>query len=1113
MSAQNISYNFSAVLSPAGGSVSPKTCVVGTASGWVVASSANLAGGLVPQAMATSAGNAGQSITIQHTGIIPGVLGAGALTYATVDAGGLIQRTVTPGPTDLVVGTVYANGDVGLSFPGRYIAAGGSTTGSLVSSTSFIPGQAFRSSKTSAGRANDVVANHRTHEFTGVALANISPGAAGAFQTTGLVDPTIFNLGAGVRCAVGVDVSGNPVRATDVACVSDPNWLGTCDELGTITIAPRRDTVYNVLDFGAVADSDTLYGFKDPAVPSFVEATDNRAAFLAAYAAMERSGFGATIYVPAGNYYCNGTLSFTGTVPVRLLGAHGDGQGSNNPSVLVFPAFNFRNNVKTKGSCLVFNPVGSSVEYIQVTQPASQFPGPWTNPLFLETKDTFVHPAEGSYGYVLHGQDNVPGIAMGAQPVLPREWDILVPCAVNDEFIVCGILDALNPNGVPWRYRVTAVAGDARTTLDSGFFPEIGAAEPFVPGAVYNVGDSVRPTNANWNERYFVVTAGSGSVAVEPTWPPNKSDTVTASGVTFQAGGKMWPRSPGLSMTDELSGNVTVQLVDSTGTLTTNAATANEITWEILAPVDGVRFNSTGRLKDLFVYQVHGNGVTMHAGVGVPGDGWRADRVIITKVSNHGWFERGGDISAGHGMQVIISGAANTYIFADSFLGSVYEACEIAPEDPLHPGRFGYRSTAGNAKNTFIGCYSEGTAPPSRFRGPATMIAPQGNFKLTPDSFVSVVGGYNGWTPHAIQSRAQVEWAALTRVYAGDIVTPVPDNGKRYAVDSVTGDSTTGVTQPTAFYTHLATLDTFTETTGTGSVTYKNQGPSHSQTLIGAPALPEFMLEVSSDDIPGWSGGIGGSLPVPYAISFMANSPADGWYGWTRNRVNTSAILAFDFKNFQAWLTCPLVFGYGGSYKTWYPQGNDTLPTTTGNNVGDAYWFSSGAATSGYVGCVLYAQGSPDTYRYFGKLLDPAEELFVQPRIRWSGGTGLNSTALPNTDSVRDSATRTDATPTTIHTYTPVDGAVVTVTWKVVAKQTAGTGNPKANVWTFTGSWRRIGSALVVVDALVSTAGSANDAGATCALTVSSQNLVLTFTGEASKTWESRLVREAVESI
>ncbi len=125
MSGLNLSYNFSAVLSAAAGNVSPNDCVVQTAGGWLVATTANLAGGLVPQAIATSSGSAGQSISIQHTGIIPGVLGAGALTYATVDGNGHIQRTVSPSPSTLVVGTVYANGDFGALFPGFYVSSSG----------------------------------------------------------------------------------------------------------------------------------------------------------------------------------------------------------------------------------------------------------------------------------------------------------------------------------------------------------------------------------------------------------------------------------------------------------------------------------------------------------------------------------------------------------------------------------------------------------------------------------------------------------------------------------------------------------------------------------------------------------------------------------------------------------------------------------------------------------------------------------------------------------------------------------------------------------------------------------------------------------------------------
>ncbi len=121
----NMTEHFSVELSSIAGSVARHDVLVEVDLGWVVATTANLSGGLLPQAMATAAGDADTAVPVQQVGLISGVLGVGANTYATVDANGRIQRTVSPLTTDLIVGRVYANGDVGLLFPGYYLDGGG----------------------------------------------------------------------------------------------------------------------------------------------------------------------------------------------------------------------------------------------------------------------------------------------------------------------------------------------------------------------------------------------------------------------------------------------------------------------------------------------------------------------------------------------------------------------------------------------------------------------------------------------------------------------------------------------------------------------------------------------------------------------------------------------------------------------------------------------------------------------------------------------------------------------------------------------------------------------------------------------------------------------------
>ena len=94
--------------------------------------------------------------------------------------------------------------------------------------------------------------------FLGVAVssADVAEQLVG-IQTAGLLSPSVVNLGAGPRCAVGVDASGALVRSTSADCVSAPNWVGDCDAEGFVVVRPRRCDFFNVVDFGAVGDAST----------------------------------------------------------------------------------------------------------------------------------------------------------------------------------------------------------------------------------------------------------------------------------------------------------------------------------------------------------------------------------------------------------------------------------------------------------------------------------------------------------------------------------------------------------------------------------------------------------------------------------------------------------------------------------------------------------------------------------------------------------------------------------------------------------------------------------------------------------------------------------------
>ncbi|MEV6684542.1 glycosyl hydrolase family 28-related protein [Streptomyces sp. NPDC051130] len=135
-----------------------------------------------------------------------------------------------------------------------------------------------------------------TSPFFGVALETVSRANDPVkVQISGVF--TLRSLGPEVgsvpRCgAVGINSSGQLVRATSKECVSAPNWIGDCDASGTVTIRPRRDTRLNVLDFGAVGNGNTDEG------------ADDADAIQSALDCAMRLGTtdGSVVYLPPGEY-------------------------------------------------------------------------------------------------------------------------------------------------------------------------------------------------------------------------------------------------------------------------------------------------------------------------------------------------------------------------------------------------------------------------------------------------------------------------------------------------------------------------------------------------------------------------------------------------------------------------------------------------------------------------------------------------------------------------------------------------------------------------------------------------------------------------------------------
>lgn len=217
---------------------------------------------------------------------------------------------------------------------------------------------------TDDGKVTPAANELRVRPFVGVNKAVATSDSSVGVQVGGPLSRDVLNLGAGVACAVGVDVNGVPVRSTDPDCVSAPNWLGFCDTDGTITIAPLRRDFFDVRDFGAIAD----FVYNDPD-----NATDNLAAFDACMAAAAVLSVGPPLIAQdveiraPGSYYLSNTWHFTHTV--RFCGSGNNGNEQAVPgTMLAFPknvtgiyihadgdGFGYQAGRSTVRDCVVYN--------------------------------------------------------------------------------------------------------------------------------------------------------------------------------------------------------------------------------------------------------------------------------------------------------------------------------------------------------------------------------------------------------------------------------------------------------------------------------------------------------------------------------------------------------------------------------------------------------------------------------------------------------------------------------------------------------------------------------------------------------------------------------------
>jgi len=89
----------------------------------------------------------------------------------------------------------------------------------------------------------------------------------------------------------------------------------------------------------------------------------------------------------------------------------------------------------------------------------------------------------------------------------------------------------------------------------------------------------------------------------------------------------------------------------------------------------------------------------------------------LTANGGHGLYVKGADANAGAGYNINASYNGGWGIYDSSFLGNTYVACHTAVNT-----LGSYKSDNANARNLFLGCYSEGGQPAGSIVAPAMFI-------------------------------------------------------------------------------------------------------------------------------------------------------------------------------------------------------------------------------------------------------------------------------------------------------------------------------------------------------------------------------------------------------
>lgn len=162
-----------------------------------------------------------------------------------------------------------------------------------------------------------------------------------------------------------------------------------------------------------------------------------------------------------------------------------------------------------------------------------------------------------------------------------------------------------------------------------------------------------------------------------------------------------------------------------------------------LATAHGIDMQARIKLRDVSIDGFGGNGINIVADVAANTNAnlWVADTVSVTGCGGHGLYVQGGDANAGFAIGINSSGNGGWGVYDSSFLGNTYVGCHTASNT-----MGAYKSDNENARNVFLGCYSEGGQPASVIDAQSMVIGGLHGAGLSGSGYFAVDGGFDRLT-------------------------------------------------------------------------------------------------------------------------------------------------------------------------------------------------------------------------------------------------------------------------------------------------------------------------------------------------------------------------------